>query len=95
MRVAIIGQGYVGLTVAVGAAGAGHSVVGFDVNSSLVAVLNAGTSHIEGITDATKKFPDDFKLWELLAKSPKATKEQKNEALLQMKRLDPLNPNLK
>lgn len=51
MRVAIIGQGYVGLTIAVGAAGAGHSVVGFDVNDGLVAALNAGTSHIEGITD--------------------------------------------
>ena len=51
MRVAIIGQGYVGLTIAVGAAGAGHSVVGFDVNDSLVAALNTGTSHIEGITD--------------------------------------------
>jgi len=53
MRVAIIGQGYVGLTIAVGAAGAGHSVVGFDVNDGLVAALNAGTSHIEGITDAS------------------------------------------
>ena len=53
MRVAIIGQGYVGLTIAVGAAGAGHSVVGFDVNASLVKALNAGTSHIEGITDAS------------------------------------------
>ncbi len=53
MRVAIIGQGYVGLTIAVGAAGAGHSVVGFDVNDSLVDALNAGTSHIEGITDAS------------------------------------------
>jgi UDP-N-acetyl-D-glucosamine dehydrogenase len=53
MRVAIIGQGYVGLTIAVGAAGAGHSVVGFDVNNSLVTALNAGTSHIEGITDAS------------------------------------------
>ena len=53
MRVAIIGQGYVGLTIAVGAAGAGHSVVGFDVNDSLVPVLNAGTSHIEGITGAS------------------------------------------
>ena len=53
MRVAIIGQGYVGLTIAVGAAGAGHSVVGFDVNDSLVAALNTGTSHIEGITDAS------------------------------------------
>jgi UDP-N-acetyl-D-glucosamine dehydrogenase len=52
MRVAIIGQGYVGLTIAVGAAGAGHSVVGFDVNEGLVAQLNAGKSHIEGISDA-------------------------------------------
>jgi UDP-N-acetyl-D-glucosamine dehydrogenase len=52
MRVAIIGQGYVGLTIAVGAAGAGHSVVGFDVNDHLVAALNAGTSHIEGVSDA-------------------------------------------
>ena len=52
MRVAIIGQGYVGLTIAVGAAGAGHSVVGYEVNDSLVAALNTGTSHIEGITDA-------------------------------------------
>ena len=53
MRVAIIGQGYVGLTIAVGAAGAGHSVVGFDVNDQLVAVINAGTSHIEGISDTS------------------------------------------
>jgi UDP-N-acetyl-D-glucosamine dehydrogenase len=52
MRVAIIGQGYVGLTIAVGAAGAGHCVIGFDVNNSLVAALNAGTSHIEGISNA-------------------------------------------
>ncbi len=51
MRVAIIGQGYVGLTIAVGAASAGHSVVGFDVNDGLVAALNSGTSHIEGITN--------------------------------------------
>jgi UDP-N-acetyl-D-glucosamine dehydrogenase len=52
MRVAIIGQGYVGLTIAVGAAGAGHKVVGFDVNHDLVAQLSAGHSHIEGIADA-------------------------------------------
>jgi UDP-N-acetyl-D-glucosamine dehydrogenase len=52
MRIAIIGQGYVGLTIAVGAAGAGHRVVGFDVNDGLVSALNSGTSHIEGITDA-------------------------------------------
>jgi UDP-N-acetyl-D-glucosamine dehydrogenase len=52
MRVAIIGQGYVGLTIAVGAAGARHKVIGFDVNDSLVAQLNAGKSHIEGISDS-------------------------------------------
>ncbi|NBS62116.1 MAG: nucleotide sugar dehydrogenase, partial [Microbacteriaceae bacterium] len=52
MRIAIIGQGYVGLTIAVGAAGAGHKVVGFDVNDGLVAALNSGTSHIEGISDS-------------------------------------------
>ena len=52
MRVAIIGQGYVGLTIAVGAAGAGHSVVGFEVNQALVTQLNRGTSHIEGVSDA-------------------------------------------
>jgi UDP-N-acetyl-D-glucosamine dehydrogenase len=55
MRVAIIGQGYVGLTIAVGAAGAGHKVVGFDVNKELVNQLNSGTSHIEGISDSALK----------------------------------------
>jgi UDP-N-acetyl-D-glucosamine dehydrogenase len=55
MRVAIIGQGYVGLTIAVGAAGAGHNVVGFDVNADLVKALNSGVSHIEGISDSALK----------------------------------------
>jgi UDP-N-acetyl-D-glucosamine dehydrogenase len=52
MRVAIIGQGYVGLTIAVGAASAGHNVVGFDVKNGLVGNLNSGKSHIEGILDS-------------------------------------------
>ena len=52
MRVAIIGQGYVGLTIAVGAARAGHSVIGIDVNDALVTQLNGGQSHIEGISDS-------------------------------------------
>jgi UDP-N-acetyl-D-glucosamine dehydrogenase len=50
MRVAIVGQGYVGLTIAVSAAAAGHKVVGFDINDNLVAALNLGTSHIEGVS---------------------------------------------
>ena len=52
MRVAIIGQGYVGLTIAVDAATVGNQVVGFDVNTELVEQLNAGVSHIEGISNA-------------------------------------------
>jgi UDP-N-acetyl-D-glucosamine dehydrogenase len=51
MRVAIIGQGYVGLTIAVDAAASGHHVVGFDVNPALVTQLNSGISHIEGISN--------------------------------------------
>jgi UDP-N-acetyl-D-glucosamine dehydrogenase len=51
MRAAIIGQGYVGLTIAVGAAEVGHQVIGFDVNSELVDQINSGKSHIEGISD--------------------------------------------
>jgi UDP-N-acetyl-D-glucosamine dehydrogenase len=49
-KVFIIGQGYVGLTVAKFAA-AKYTVIGFDNNEKLVDQLNAGKSHIEGISD--------------------------------------------
>jgi UDP-N-acetyl-D-glucosamine dehydrogenase len=49
MRVSIIGQGYVGLTVAIGAANAGHNVIGFDINKSLVNELISGKTHVPGI----------------------------------------------
>jgi UDP-N-acetyl-D-glucosamine dehydrogenase len=48
MKVAIIGQGYVGLTISAAAA-KHHQVVGFDLNSTIVAHLNKGVSHIEGV----------------------------------------------
>ena len=48
MKVAIIGQGYVGLTLSVFAANA-NEVIGYDRNSSLVENLNSGKSHIEGV----------------------------------------------
>jgi UDP-N-acetyl-D-glucosamine dehydrogenase len=48
MRVSVIGQGYVGLTISVFASNL-HQVVGFDLNSSIVAQLNNGVSHIEGV----------------------------------------------
>ncbi|MEY3803462.1 MAG: hypothetical protein RL126_606 [Actinomycetota bacterium] len=52
MRVAIIGQGYVGLTITVGALTAQHEVVGIDSSENLVARLKSGKSHIEGILDS-------------------------------------------
>jgi hypothetical protein len=45
--------------------------------------------------DAVVKFPDNYGVWATLATMTSATTEQKAEALVQMKRLDPLNPNLK
>ena len=50
-RLVVIGQGYVGLPMALRAADAGFSVVGLDNNASLVEALNAGRSHIDDITD--------------------------------------------
>ena len=51
MKVSIIGQGYVGLTISV-FAGERHNIVGFDKNQSVVDALNAGKSHIEGVESA-------------------------------------------
>jgi len=51
VKVSIIGQGYVGLTISVFAA-EHHSVVGVDKNQNVVDALNAGNSHIEGVESA-------------------------------------------
>ncbi len=48
MKVAIIGQGYVGLTISV-FAGEFFEVIGFDSNQKIVDQLNNGISHIEGV----------------------------------------------
>jgi UDP-N-acetyl-D-glucosamine dehydrogenase len=48
MKVAIIGQGYVGLTISV-FAGEFFEVIGFDNNQKIVERLNSGISHIEGV----------------------------------------------
>ena len=51
-KVAVIGQGYVGLPIALSAAKAGFNVVGFDTNPDIVVNLNAGNSHIADIQDS-------------------------------------------
>jgi UDP-N-acetyl-D-glucosamine dehydrogenase len=52
MKVAIIGQGYVGLTISA-FAGEFFEIVGFDSNFKIVDQLNEGISHIEGVDSAT------------------------------------------
>jgi UDP-N-acetyl-D-glucosamine dehydrogenase len=42
MKVGIIGQGYVGLSLAISAAKAGHTVIGYDSNTNLVNQLETG-----------------------------------------------------
>lgn len=50
-RVVVIGQGYVGLPLAMRAVEVGHSVVGFDLDHSKIEGLNAGRTHIDDVTD--------------------------------------------
>jgi hypothetical protein len=50
---------------------------------------------LEVAVDATKKFPNNYLVWATLDAMKSATAEQKSQAQKEMKRLDPLNPNLK
>lgn len=49
LKVVVIGQGYVGLTVAVNAAKAGHEVFGLDINKLLIDELLIGNTPVPGI----------------------------------------------
>lgn len=50
-KLVVVGQGYVGLPVAVAAAENGFDVTGFEVDPRKVKLLNAGTSYVEDISD--------------------------------------------
>jgi len=54
MKIGIIGQGYVGLTISA-FAGEFFQVVGFDTNQHIVDQLNSGISHIEGVEGGVLK----------------------------------------
>ena len=51
MKIAIIGLGYVGRSIATAAVSAGHSVVGFDTSSDVISSLSIG-GDFKGTTDA-------------------------------------------
>jgi len=60
--------------------------------------LNDNKLEAQGLAvavDATKSFPDNYAVWASLDSMKSATPEQKAAAQKEMKRLDPLNPNLK
>ncbi len=48
----IVGQGYVGLPLAMRAVGAGYDVVGYDLDETRSKALAAGTSFVEDVSDA-------------------------------------------
>jgi len=50
---------------------------------------------LEVAMDAVEKFPNNYSVWAILDSMKSATAEQKAQAQKEMKRLDPLNPNLK
>lgn len=52
MKVAVIGQGYVGLPLSVAAAMAGNTVVGYDIDQSKISKLANGQSFIEDVKDS-------------------------------------------
>lgn len=52
-RVVVIGQGYVGLPLALEASKAGYHTVGYEVSSKTVSGLTSGHSHIDGISPAS------------------------------------------
>lgn len=56
---------------------------------------NLGQQGLKISIDSAEKFPDNYGAWATLYAMKSASEEQKAQALTQMKRLDPLNPNLK
>ena len=52
MKVVVVGQGYVGLPLAMRAVEMGHSVTGLEADASRVAQLVAGTSYVEDVSAA-------------------------------------------
>ena len=51
VKAVIVGLGYVGLPLAKAAAASGVTVVGLDLNSRVVDLLNSGRSHIDDLSD--------------------------------------------
>lgn len=53
MKTVVVGQGYVGLPVAMRAVEVGHTVVGIDLDEARTGLLREGKSYVDDISDAT------------------------------------------
>jgi UDP-N-acetyl-D-mannosaminuronate dehydrogenase len=53
MQITIVGQGYVGLPLAIAASNAGYTVFGLDNNQEKINALSSGKSLIEDLSDQT------------------------------------------
>src|SRR5688500_15072170 len=51
-RLAVVGQGYVGLPLTMRAVAAGYDVVGFDLDEQRIKRLSVGESYVEDVSDA-------------------------------------------
>ena len=63
MKVTVVGQGYVGLPLAIASVQAGHTVFGLDHNQSKISLLMSGHSIIEDLADDVIKKSIDSKLF--------------------------------
>jgi len=51
MKTVVVGQGYVGLPVAMRSVEVGHDVVGIDLDSNRIGLLKSGSSYVDDISD--------------------------------------------
>ena len=63
MKITVVGQGYVGLPLAIASSEAGYTVFGLDNNFEKVAILNSGYSIIEDLSDEVIKKSINSKLY--------------------------------
>ena len=63
MKVTVVGQGYVGLPLAIASVQAGHTVFGLDNNVGKIALLGSGKTVIEDLSDGVIKKCIDSKLF--------------------------------
>jgi hypothetical protein len=63
--------------------------------AALLSRNNLDNLALEVVNEGILDFPDNYLMWGVLSELKSATPAQVEEAKRQMKRLDPLNPNLK